>query len=87
MPGWRHCVRIMIDWFFALLFQPDIVKISLDSKDIERRRKATVVGGLAGRDSSTWPAPRSWESAPWRKQSVFPPAFRCAGAQGTVGVV
>ena len=32
MPGWNRRVRIMIDWAFALLFRPDIVKISLDSE-------------------------------------------------------
>src|SRR5262249_40344119 len=47
MPGWRRRVRIMIDWFFALLFRPDIVKISLDSEDVERRREAAVVGAVA----------------------------------------
>ncbi len=40
MPGWRRQARIMIDWAFALLSQPDIVKISLDSEDIERLRRA-----------------------------------------------
>jgi NADH dehydrogenase len=47
MPGWRRRVRIMIDWFFALLFRPDIVKISLDTEDVERRRDAAVVGAVA----------------------------------------
>jgi NADH dehydrogenase len=32
MPGWVRRLRIMIDWAFALLFTPDIVKISLDSE-------------------------------------------------------
>jgi len=32
MPGWRRRLRIMIDWTFALLFRPDVVKISLDSE-------------------------------------------------------
>jgi NADH dehydrogenase len=32
MPGWSRRVRIMIDWTFALLFRPDIVKVSLDSE-------------------------------------------------------
>ena len=32
MPGWGRRLRIMIDWSFALLFRPDIVKISLDSE-------------------------------------------------------
>ncbi|MFZ1933749.1 MAG: NAD(P)/FAD-dependent oxidoreductase [Thermoguttaceae bacterium] len=32
MPGWGRRLRIMIDWTFALLFGPDIVKIGLDSE-------------------------------------------------------
>jgi NADH dehydrogenase len=40
MPGWRRRLRIMIDWTFALLFRPDVVKISLDSEAVERRRGA-----------------------------------------------
>jgi NADH dehydrogenase len=32
MPGWARRLRIMIDWFFALLFQPSVVKISLESE-------------------------------------------------------
>jgi NADH dehydrogenase len=32
VPGWGRRLRIMIDWTFALLFRPDIVKISLDSE-------------------------------------------------------
>jgi NADH dehydrogenase len=32
MPGWARRLRIMIDWTFALLFRPDIVKISMDSE-------------------------------------------------------
>jgi NADH:ubiquinone reductase (H+-translocating) len=47
MPGWSRRLRIMIDWFFALLFQPDIVKISLDSEDVERR-EAAPAGAVAG---------------------------------------
>jgi NADH dehydrogenase len=34
MPGWSRRLRIMIDWTFALLFRPDIVKIGLDSETI-----------------------------------------------------
>jgi NADH dehydrogenase len=33
MPGWSRRLRIMIDWTFALLFRPDIVKISLDTEE------------------------------------------------------
>jgi hypothetical protein len=32
MPGWTRRLRIVIDWTFALLFRPDIVKIGLDSE-------------------------------------------------------
>jgi NADH dehydrogenase len=35
MPGWLRRSRIMVDWFFALLFQPDVVKISLDREALE----------------------------------------------------
>src|SRR5262249_56080246 len=45
MPGWRRRVRIMIDWFFALLFRPAIVKISLDSEDVERPPQAAGARG------------------------------------------
>jgi len=34
MPGWTRRLRIVIDWTFALLFRPDIVKIGLDSEAI-----------------------------------------------------
>ncbi len=43
MPGWSRRLRIMIDWTFAFLFRPDIVKISLDSE---------TVSLLAGRPSN-----------------------------------
>ena len=33
MPGWGRRLRIMTDWTFALLFRPDVVKISLDSEE------------------------------------------------------
>ncbi|HEV3262216.1 MAG TPA: NAD(P)/FAD-dependent oxidoreductase, partial [Gemmataceae bacterium] len=32
MPGWSRRLHIMGDWAFALVFRPDIVKISLDSE-------------------------------------------------------
>ena len=37
MPGWSRRLRIMIDWTFALLFRPDIVKISLETEEVEHR--------------------------------------------------
>jgi NADH:ubiquinone reductase (H+-translocating) len=32
MPGWSRKLRILIDWTFALLFRPDVVKVGLDSE-------------------------------------------------------
>ena len=31
-PGWGRRLRIVIDWTFALLFRPDVVKVGLDSE-------------------------------------------------------
>jgi NADH:ubiquinone reductase (H+-translocating) len=42
MPGWSRRLRIMIDWTFALLFRPDIVKISLDSESVSLLREAAA---------------------------------------------
>jgi NADH dehydrogenase len=48
MPGWFRRVRIMIDWFFALLFSPDIAKISLDSEWVEHLREEVAPGAVVG---------------------------------------
>jgi NADH dehydrogenase len=40
MPGWWRRLRIMIDWTFALLFPPDIVKVSLDREEALLLREA-----------------------------------------------
>ena len=42
MPGWGRRLRIMIDWTFALLFRPDIVKLSLDSEEAVLLREAAA---------------------------------------------
>jgi NADH dehydrogenase len=42
MPGWRRRLRIMIDWAFALLFRPDIVKLGLDSETDLLLRETTA---------------------------------------------
>jgi NADH dehydrogenase len=47
MPGWSRRLRIMIDWFFALLFRPDIVKLSLDSEAVELLREGAAAGAIA----------------------------------------
>ena len=46
MPGWGRRLRIVIDWTFALLFRPDIVKISLES-EVASLRHEVATGGLA----------------------------------------
>jgi NADH dehydrogenase len=48
MPGWGRKLRIMIDWAFALLFPPDVAKLSLDSEQIELLREAKAAGTVAG---------------------------------------
>ena len=40
MPGWGRRFRIMIDWTFALLFRPDVVRINLDSEVASILREA-----------------------------------------------
>jgi NADH dehydrogenase len=44
MPGWGRRLRIMIDWTFALLFRPDIVKISLESEVASFLHEAAASG-------------------------------------------
>jgi NADH dehydrogenase len=55
MPGWVRRLRIMIDWTFALLFRPDIVKVSLDREEALLLREA-VEGELAGVAAPQHPA-------------------------------
>ena len=52
MPGWGRRLRIMIDWTFALLFRPDIVKISLDSETALLLRQAAAEAGSLGPDEA-----------------------------------
>jgi NADH dehydrogenase len=44
MPGWGRRMRIVIDWTFALLFRPDIVKVSLDSEAVAVLREESHSG-------------------------------------------
>jgi NADH:ubiquinone reductase (H+-translocating) len=48
MPGWGRRLRIMIDWAFALLFRPDIVKVGLDSETALLLREVVLGDGAAG---------------------------------------
>ncbi len=53
MPGWCRRLRIVIDWTFALLFRPDIVKIGLDSETVlllrKKSHKVTRPSPICGR--------------------------------------
>jgi hypothetical protein len=44
MPGWRRRLRIMVDWAFALVSRPDIVKISVDSEAASPLGRAVAKG-------------------------------------------
>jgi NADH dehydrogenase len=47
MPGWARRLGIMINWTAALLFRPDVVKISFDSEEALLLREATAGGEVA----------------------------------------
>jgi NADH dehydrogenase len=69
MPGWRRRLRIMIDWTFALLFRPDIVKISLDSEEAEHRDEPETI----------------WPVAEHLEQTAQRPELQVSGQQVTTG--
>jgi NADH dehydrogenase len=56
MPGWARRLRIMIDWAFALLFRPDVVKIDLDSEPSCLLREAAA-GAPPGAGAGSTAAP------------------------------
>ena len=47
MPGWGRRLRIVIDWTFALLFRPDLVKVGLDSETALRLREVAACDAAA----------------------------------------
>src|SRR3954452_21003839 len=47
MPGWGRRLRILIDWTFALLLGPDIVKVGLVSETASLLREVAL-GDAAG---------------------------------------
>jgi NADH dehydrogenase len=55
MPGWGRRIQIMVDWTFALLFRPDITKISLDSEAALLLRQATEAAGSLGSEDNGVP--------------------------------
>jgi NADH dehydrogenase len=46
MPGWGRRLRIVTSWTFALLFRPEIVKVSLDSEAALLLREGAVGSSL-----------------------------------------
>ena len=51
MPGWSRRLRIMADWTFALMFRPDISRVSLDSEAVLRLRE-NEAGAVAERSAA-----------------------------------
>lgn len=49
MPGWGRKLRIVIDWTFALLFRPDVVKVGLDRETAVLLGDGTPGDTVAGR--------------------------------------
>jgi NADH dehydrogenase len=41
-PGWSRRLRMIIDWTFGLLFQPDVVKVGLDTETASLLREVTI---------------------------------------------
>ena len=48
IPGWGRKLRTMIDWTFAQLFRPNIVKVSLDSETALLLREVALGDAAAG---------------------------------------
>lgn len=61
MPGWSRRLRIMINWTFALLFRPDIVKLNLDSETALLFRQAAEAGSL-GPEEDNWDPKRATQA-------------------------
>ena len=54
MPEWGRKLRIVIDWTFALLFRPDVVKIDLDRETAAALREPAA-GEAPAEPSETVP--------------------------------
>jgi NADH dehydrogenase len=55
MPGWGRRLGIMIDWTFALLYRPDVVKISLESEAALILREAEALPASEGAGGGSGP--------------------------------
>jgi hypothetical protein len=52
IPGWSRKLRTMIDWTFALLFRPDIVKVGLDSETALLLRELALGDAVAPQETT-----------------------------------
>jgi NADH dehydrogenase len=64
MPGWVRRLRIMIDWTFALLFRPDIVKLSLESEAAWVLREVETFPPAEPVEHGSRPAPTTPDGPP-----------------------
>jgi NADH dehydrogenase len=55
MPGWARRLGIVINWTAALLFRPDVVKLSLDSEEAVLLREVTARGEVARSPDASLP--------------------------------
>jgi len=76
MPGWRRRLRIMIAWTFALLFRPDIVKISLDSEAALLLRNTAVGDAPVAGAGSAAAVPAAPPASGSRRQAGREPLAR-----------
>jgi hypothetical protein len=63
MPGWMRRLRIMIDWAFALLFRPDVVKISLEREAALILQEAAADAFPEGNSAPAKPSPHAMTDA------------------------
>ena len=77
MPGWGRRLRLMIEWTFALLFRPDIVKVGLDSETALRLREVALDDAAGG--PSDEGAARSDSATDGRPLALVEPGVRRPG--------
>jgi NADH:ubiquinone reductase (H+-translocating) len=53
VPGWGRKLRVMIDWTFALLFRPDVVKVGLESETALLLREVALGDAAFGQPEAT----------------------------------
>jgi NADH dehydrogenase len=74
MPGWGRRLGIMINWTAALLFRPDVVKISFDSEAALILREAGDLPASEGAGGGSGPV------TPSQPAGELPRGFRAGGS-------